>query len=515
MTAPLAGGLLVPAIRLPDDYGRVDEFTRLVSDAGVAGFIVYGGDRELTPPFLRHLREVAGGPLLLMADYERGAGQHVSGMPELPPAMALAAARTPEAAYMAGKITALSARSLSVGVVLAPVLDVLSRPGNPIVGTRAFSDDPDHVTRHGLAFIEGVQEEGVFACAKHFPGHGHTGLDSHTHRPRVSAPLRTLEERELPPFRAAARAGVALIMTAHVVYDDLDPDVPATFSRPIVTDLLKDRWGYSGLVVTDALVMEGAKGGDEHPAVRALLAGVDLLLCPDDPWKTIEAVEEAVADGRLSEEALAVTRGRVAMAAADQLFDAPVRKDLTKEYAFEIETMAKRSLTSAMGEGLRTSLAAGVREVVGLVVDEDSEPGRARAFDSRRERFTGGVVHVTPEGTGVAGGLAESLRGADLIVMGIFSDVRAYKGRVGLSPPLKGFATEVLRVHPDKTVVVSYGSPHLVADLPARHVVFAYGGAEAQRRASLDALFEGGGMPGRLPVRLLSEFPMGDTDDDG
>ncbi|MHC4913218.1 MAG: glycoside hydrolase family 3 N-terminal domain-containing protein, partial [Planctomycetota bacterium] len=278
--ASLAGGLLVPAIRLPEDYGRREEFERLVREAGVAGFIVYGGDAELTRPFLRRLREVAERPLLLMADYERAAGQMVDGMPATPPAMALAATGSPETAYMAGKITALQARSLSISVALAPVLDVLTLPENPIVGTRAFSDDVDLVTQYGLAFIEGVQEEGVFACAKHFPGHGHTSLDSHTHLPRVEETAAELGLRELPPFREAARAGVALVMTAHVVYACLDEAEPATFSRGIVTDLLKERWGYAGLVITDALMMEGAKQGEGHPAVRALNAGVDLLLCP-------------------------------------------------------------------------------------------------------------------------------------------------------------------------------------------------------------------------------------------
>ena len=423
MSVPLAGGLLVPSIRLPEDYGRKEEFERLVRETGVAGFIVYGGDRELTPPFLRHLRGVAGRPLLVMADYERGAGQHVSGMPALPPPMALAAAGSPEVPYMAGKITALSARALSVNVVLAPVLDVLSRPGNPIVATRAFSDDPDLVTRYGLAFIEGVQEEGVLACAKHFPGHGHTTSDSHTHRPEVRAPRTTLDHRELPPFREAARAGVGMVMTAHVVYEGLDPHAPATFSRAVVTDLLKDAWGYGGLVVTDALVMEGAQGGNEHPAVAAIDAGVDLLLC-GDPAEAVEAVERALERGRLAEDAVALARGRVVMAAADLAYDAPVKKDLTKEHDFQMETMARRSITLGRSrDGVCARLAERGPEVVGLVVDEDALPARARAFDSHRGSFDGGVIHVTPEGTGTTGGLAETLRAAELVVLGLFSDV--------------------------------------------------------------------------------------------
>ena len=499
------GALLVPAIRLPEDYKRLPTFVRLARDLGVAGFIVYGGDAELTPPFLARLKEGAGRPLLLMADYEQGAGQHVAGMPVLPPAMALGATRSPGAAYKAGKIIAITARAVGINVVLAPVLDVLTCLENPIIGTRAFSSDADLVAELGCAFIEGIQEEGVLACAKHFPGHGRTTTDSHTALPVVPG---FSDDVELAPFSAAIRAGVGLVMTAHVVYSEVDPGVPATYSKKIMNEVLRERLGFGGLLVTDALVMEGAKGGTADPAVRALeTESVGLLLYPEDPERAAAAIDEAVAAGRLPEETLTIWGGRARMAAADLVFDAPPRRDLERAHAFEIEEIARRSLTMAREEDRLT--ARRWSKAIGLIVDDDGKPARARAFAGRAVDFPGGVIHVTHDGADFGGDLAEALNRADLIVLGLFGDVKVAKERAGFRPVLTGFATEVLRQHAMKTQVICFGHPALALGLPARNVLFAWSDAEVCLRVALDAFLDAGTMPGRLPVAVSPELPFG------
>jgi beta-glucosidase-like glycosyl hydrolase len=501
----LGGSVIVPAIRLPDDYGRLSTFVFYARELGVPGFIVYGGDAELTPPFLRRLREAAERPLLMMADYERGAGTHVVGMPELPPAMALGATFSAEMAYKAGKLTAISARHIGINVVLAPVLDVLTCLENPIIGTRAFSSNPALVSELGCAFIEGVQEEGVLACAKHFPGHGDTLKDSHTALPKVPDFSGAME---LAPFAAAIRAGVGMVMTAHVVYRERDPGVPATFSEKIMGETLRGRLGFGGLLITDALVMEGAKKGEEDPSVRALATeSVGLLLYPEDPEVSAAVIEDAVEAGRLDAGNLSMWAGRARLAAADLAFDAPPRRDLSKEHAFEIETMARRSLTMAR-EADRLS-GRKFERAIALVVDDDGQCHRARAFEARAADFPLGVVHVTKEGTGHTGDLAEKLSHADLIVMGLFGDVRVAKERAGFHPVLTGFCTEVLRRHKERTQVIAFGHPLLAAGLPARNVLFAWSDGPASLTAALDAFQGGGEMPGRLPVDLGEGYPYG------
>jgi beta-N-acetylhexosaminidase len=204
---------------------------------------------------------------------------------------------------------ALGAELAAVGVNLdlAPVADVNTNPRNPVIGIRSFGSDPVRVGAHVAAFVRGLQSQGVAACAKHFPGHGDTAQDSHLELPTMTANL----EPHLVPFRAAIEAGVRSIMTAHIVVPALD-DVPATLSRRILHDLLRDELGFEGLVITDALEMRGISGtfAVEEAAVRALAAGADALCLGHDLGeREVERIHaellEAVRDGRLSEERVA------------------------------------------------------------------------------------------------------------------------------------------------------------------------------------------------------------------
>ena len=209
-------------------------------------------------------------------------------------------------------------RRTGVTMTFAPDVDVNSNPDNPVIGVRSFGPRTDVVARHGTAWVEGLQATGVDGCAKHFPGHGDTGTDSHLALPVVDRPLAELRERELVPFVAAAAAGVRAVMTSHILLPQVDPDAPATFSRRVLTGLLREELGYDGVVVTDALDMAGAAspGGLPESAVRALAAGCDLLcLGNDNTPEQVDAiaagVREAVADGRLDVVRLAEAVRRV------------------------------------------------------------------------------------------------------------------------------------------------------------------------------------------------------------
>ncbi|WP_062291769.1 glycoside hydrolase family 3 protein [Demequina phytophila] len=193
-----------------------------------------------------------------------------------------------------------------VDLTLAPDVDVNADPRNPVIGIRSFGTDPDLVSRHSAAWVAGVQSRGVSACAKHFPGHGDTAQDSHHSLPTVTADAATLRERDLPPFVAAIDAGAATVMTSHIMLPALDPELPATFSRLILEDLLRGELGFDGVIVTDALDMQGASGGRGIPAaaVLALAGGADLLCLgsvnPDEEiGEVAAAIAAAVADGAL------------------------------------------------------------------------------------------------------------------------------------------------------------------------------------------------------------------------
>ncbi|MDJ0318955.1 glycoside hydrolase family 3 N-terminal domain-containing protein [Pseudarthrobacter sp. PS3-L1] len=202
---------------------------------------------------------------------------------------------------------------------LAPAVDINSNPNNPVIGVRSFGDDPSLVAKHSSAWIRGIQSTGTAACAKHFPGHGDTAQDSHLALPTVEAPLSVLLERELDPFKAAIAARTATIMTSHIVVPALDPDNPATFSRIILQDLLRDHLGFEGVIITDALDMKGASGdiGIPTAAVRALAAGADLLCIGSETTGTdfnqiVAKIVESINTGELSFMRLADAQERVA-----------------------------------------------------------------------------------------------------------------------------------------------------------------------------------------------------------
>jgi beta-N-acetylhexosaminidase len=208
-------------------------------------------------------------------------------------------------------------RGVGVNLDLAPVADVNSNPRNPIIGIRSFGADPELVSRHVAAFVRGLQSAGVAACAKHFPGHGDTTADSHLELPTITADRDLLLARELVPFRAAIAAGTQSLMTAHILVPPMD-DVPATLSRPILTDLLRDELGFEGMVMTDALEMRAisATVGVEEGAIRSLGAGADALcfghdLADESVESVATALEAAVAEGRLAEERVFEAAGRV------------------------------------------------------------------------------------------------------------------------------------------------------------------------------------------------------------
>lgn len=252
----------------------------------------------------------------------------LTGSPVLGPA-ALGAADDLALTRETGRLIGSELAAVGIDLDLGPIADVNSNPDNPVIGTRSFGPDADHVARHVVAWTTGLQEAGVAACAKHFPGHGDTAQDSHLELPTVDADLSTLTARELAPFAAAVEAGVASIMTSHIVVPALDPDLPATLS-PTVLGLLRDTMGYDGVIVSDALDMAGASAGRGIPeaAVLSLNAGADLLCIGADMESSLVrdiqgAIVAAVRSGRLAEARLVDAVARITQMRRKRSGEAP------------------------------------------------------------------------------------------------------------------------------------------------------------------------------------------------
>ena len=292
---PNPAHLVIEALRLDRwSPGEVEARADRGLELGVGGFILFGGDADRVGRLVERIREDAGRALWIGADLERGAGQQIRGLTELPPPAALAAHPDPgSAAATAGRTTAEEALSVGINWVIAPVLDLDAERDNPIIATRSFGSDPWRVAELGRRWIDACQAAGAVACAKHFPGHGRTREDSHIGLPIVDAPAADLE-RDVDPFAAVADT-VGSVMVAHVAYPALGSDRAATVTPDIVRGLLRRRLGFGGVVSTDAMIMGGIGRDDAAAAVEAVAAGCDLVCYPADAAATIQSLERSAA----------------------------------------------------------------------------------------------------------------------------------------------------------------------------------------------------------------------------
>lgn len=296
---------------------------RELIDQGLGGVCLFGsnltGSREDVGALVNAMRGVRQ-DLLVATDEEDGdvTRLHVRDASPVPGAAVLGVLDDLELTRAVGAAVGADLTGVGIDLVLGPVADVNSNPDNPVIGTRSFGTEPGIVGRHVSAWVQGVQGAGVAACVKHFPGHGDTAQDSHLTLPLIDVGVEQLRTRELPPFAAAVAAGAASVMTSHLRVPALDPDLPATLSRPVL-DVLRTDLDFDGAVVSDALDMAGVCDGRSIPeaAVAAMAAGADLLCTgPDKPPELVREIQAAlvaaVGAGRLSHERLEEAAGRVA-----------------------------------------------------------------------------------------------------------------------------------------------------------------------------------------------------------
>ncbi|HXV86216.1 MAG TPA: glycoside hydrolase family 3 N-terminal domain-containing protein [Gemmatimonadales bacterium] len=447
--------LVFPALRWRARTGfshegrRIDETLRL----GVGGYLLFGGPAEAVRALTRELNQAAPHPLLLAADCERGAAQQFPDLTHLPPPAALGFIGQPELTARCGAITAREALSVGVNWVYAPVADLDLEPENPIVQTRSFGDDPEAVARQVTAWITAAEGAGVVTSVKHYPGHGRTAVDSHATLPVVPEPPETLRA-DLLPFARAVAAGARSVMSAHVAYSAWDPSgVPASLSPTILGHLRSDL-GFDGVVVSDALIMEGAvRGrGEQQAVVQAVAAGVDALLYPRDAPSAIRALEAGVG-------------GALARARADQAISSISRlaetvgspgsgvvppPDAGAEHATFADAVADLALHTLRGEQLR------LREPLEILVVDDDVGGPYAV--GRRDLFalalrSAGIRLVAAPRAG-----PEAPAGAARVVL-IYAEPRSWKGRASLGPR----STDALRRHlPQASLVVLFGHPRLL-----------------------------------------------------
>lgn len=335
-----SGYLFDHQIKYPQWEPPAAKLQHFISNLGVGGVILLGGSAAELALRSQQLQSWAKIPLLVAADIEEGVGQRFSAATWFPPLMAIGAIAEKDPslaqhyAEEMGAITAQEALAIGINWVLAPVVDVNNNPDNPVINIRAFGETPAVVSQLASAFIKGTQRYPVLSTAKHFPGHGDTSVDSHLELPVIAHSPARLAEVELPPFAAAIAAGVDTVMSAHLLIPSWDNKLPATLSPSILTGQLRQNLGFSGLIVTDALVM-GAIANDygvNEAPVLAVEAGVDILLMPLDPEGAIAAICDAVNSGRISPERIRASVERI-WQAKSKVFSSQTQTDGNENFS--------------------------------------------------------------------------------------------------------------------------------------------------------------------------------------
>ncbi len=513
------------------DYRK---FVHLIRDVHVGGLILVNvaqGRLAARPEphelasFVNRLQRMSKLPLLVGGDFERGASMRVSGTTVFPHAMAFAAAGDPALTRYEGEVTAREARAVGVHWIFYPDADVNNNPDNPIINIRSFGENPQVVSRHVQAFIEGAgadRRSRVLTTAKHFPGHGDTATDTHLGLAVINADRQRLNNVELAPFRAAISKDVDAVMTAHISVPALDSaDVPSTLSAAVLTRLLREELAFHGLIVTDAMDMGAIVKafGDAEASVRAIEAGADVILMQPDADTAVNALVAAVRRGRISQKRLdqsvarvlaakvkvGLDRGRlVDLEAIDDVVNAPEANDRAQE-------VADRAVTLLRNEPAQIPVRAPAKTCFLLLAESHySNEGLVFTQEIHKRSPDALVLTLDPSLPDPALDVATERAGfCDATVVGAFVPVAA-RANLAVSA---GYAKllDTLIASGKPMTLIAFGNPYLLRSFPkVAAYLTTYSTVPLSEVAAVKALF--GEMPirGHLPVTIPDLAKYGD-----
>lgn len=525
---------------LNQDSADFKELQRQVVESKIGGVVIFVGGVYETVHLVNRMQALAKIPLLISADFETGVGMRFDETVNFPWNMAIAATGNPDFARRQGEIVAREARALGVQQVFAPVVDVNNNGDNPVINVRSYGENPVEVARFGVAFTKGLQSGNILATAKHFPGHGDTNVDSHRGLPVIDLPRSRLDAVELVPFRAVFDAGIGSVMIAHISLPQIDPEVvtplrrpyapvetnseivnakvtvPSTLSKIVTTQILQKELGFDGLIVTDAMSMSGLTiyFDQDEAAVRAIEAGVDIILKPADTDAAIRGLKNAFASKRISEE-------RINQSVLKQLawkHALGISKKFTTPIE-EIDRIVSGNQTRALANEIAESAITLVKSDAATFPLErgkkicfiGSTNGEERMFlgmsfqqEMRRlgVRFEAAILdeRSTPEEINIARTKAMN---SETIIVGMFGRVRSgARNSVGLPDSNIPLLREIFSS--EKNVVgISFGNPYLLRSFPEmKNYVAAYGDMPSLQRATTRALLGEIPFKGKLPITI-------------
>jgi beta-N-acetylhexosaminidase len=511
------------------------DFTRMVGTEHVGGMILVNVTQgrvvaKAEPldvaSFLNKMQRMSKVPLLVSADLERGASMRLNSSTVFPHAMAFAAARDTDAVRFEGETTAKEARAVGIQWVFFPVADINNNPDNPIINIRSYGENPEDVSKLVDAYIEGAHaatKSPVLTTVKHFPGHGDTATDSHMNMPVIGADRERLDKLEFVPFRSAISHGVDSVMTAHISVPAIDAsDVPATLSPKIMTGLLRNEFGFKGLIITDALEMGGIiKGfGVGEAAVRAVEAGADVLLMPPDPHVAIEAVMAAVKSGRIDQKRIHQSVARLLSAKARLGLSAGGVVDLEEiqnilnspESNARAQTLADESVTLLRNADSLVPLRNPARTCFWSLAESRSSTEGVVLSAEIKKRSPASLVmmaDVTMTDDDLHR-MEESASACEANVIAAFVSASAYKGNVSIGGQFPALLTRLMETK-KPLALISFGNPYLLRDYSGVQAYLAmYSTVPPSEIAAVRALWGEIAVRGKLPVTIPNLAAYGD-----
>jgi beta-N-acetylhexosaminidase len=508
-------------------YRDLDQAKELVQQFHVGGLWFARTEAKKIAADLNVLQQCSTVPLLISVDFEKGAGTYVDGATDLPINMALGASRDPMIVLRAASMTAKEARAIGVHINFAPVMDVNNNAANPIINTRSYGEDPSLVATMAKAAIEGYQNNGLLATGKHFPGHGNTSTDSHASLGTVESSAEELEKIELYPYKAVLESTPpSSIMSAHLWMKAIDKEpVPATLSPKVMTELLRNRLGFKGLLFTDAMEMGGITKNYTYDdaVVKAILAGCDIILFPVHTDKGIAAIKKAVEDGTISQERIDQSVKRILIAKTlvglqsnrmvdidkiSSIVGIPQHYAAAKEISAACITLVKDSLSI---------LPIQEKKNIGLLTIFNSDKATMTSrditnFPDEISKLASSVIYkkipVQFSDKDIEDAL-EIAKQSDIVVIGAYIRIVLASGTVELPQNLMELINKIRVTNPN-IVLVSFGNPYIIKSLPGISTyVCCYDNAQAMQETASEALFGKVKFKGILPVTISKEFPYG------
>jgi beta-N-acetylhexosaminidase len=503
-----------------------DAFERMqswVDSLHVGGLIVSVGSPFDVAAKLNRLQQRSQLPLLVGSDLEAGTSIRLNGGTPFPPNMGIGATGSDSDAYEIGRVTALEGRAVGIQLAFAPVADVNNNPANPIINVRSFGEEPNTVGRLVAAEIRGIQDHGMLAVAKHFPGHGDTGTDSHIALPVLTSNWARLDSVELVPFRSAIAAGVAGIMSAHIALPGIDVGQlrPGSVAPNILTGILRDSLRFNGLVVTDALNMGGiANEYGTQAAVKAFEAGSDLLLQPADPKSAIDAMAAAIARGEITPERLdrSVRRVLELKRRLGLFTQRVVPLDSVpwvvgrNNFRDEARDMASRSLVLVKDVNGTVYSLKNAHQPLTLVTygDEDSRSlGTILASELRGLGFGVTTFKLWPaSGPASYDSAVVALERNPVSLFAVSDKPVASRGSIGLPDSMMSLISATARERP--TILISLGNPYLISQLPeVGSYLIGWRSNSVTEQAVARALAGTTSISGRLPISIPPTYVRG------